>query len=127
MPSPPPSTESNHKRRAGIGGYAVAGSYLGDVRTFVVAAAVGLLVGLLAHVLGVLLIVLGVLLVGFGVLLTLTAIGAVIGIPLGFLGAFAIFLGAFGVHGTAAAVILGTAAGLVTYLRLERREARPIH
>jgi hypothetical protein len=111
----------------GIVGDTVAGSYREGVRAFVIAAAVGLLVGLLAHVLGVLLIVLGVLLVGIGVLLTLTAIGAVIGIPLGFLGGFAILLGAFGVHGTAAAVVLGTIAGLVAYLRLERREARPIH
>jgi len=78
-------------------------------------------------VLAAALIVLGLLLVGFGILLTLTAIGAVIGVPLGFLGAVAMLLGAFGAHGTGTAVVLGTIAGLVTYLRLEHREARPIH
>jgi hypothetical protein len=97
------------------------------MRSLVIAGAVGLLVGLLAHAVGVLLIVLGLSLIVVGVVLTLTAIGAVIGIPLGFLGALAMLLGAFGAHGTGAAVVLGTITGLVTYLRLERREARPIH
>jgi hypothetical protein len=77
--------------------------------------------------LGVLLVVLGLVLVVAGILLTLTAIGAVIGIPLGFVGAVAIAAGAFGAHGTGTAVILGTIAGLVVFMRLERREARPIH
>jgi hypothetical protein len=97
------------------------------VRAIVIAGAVGLLVGLTAHMLGVLLIVFGLMLVVAGILLTLTAIGAVIGIPLGFVGAIAVAFGAVGAHGTASALVLGTIAGLVTFLRLERREARPIH
>jgi hypothetical protein len=97
------------------------------VKSLLIAITIGLLVGLLAHTLGVLLIVLGITLVVAGIVLTLTAIGAVIGIPLGFLGAVAIAFGAVGASGTIEAVVLGFVAGLLIYLRLERRQARAIH
>jgi hypothetical protein len=97
------------------------------MRSVVIAAALGLLVGLLAHTLGVLLLVFGVTLVVAGLVLTMTAIGAIIGIPLGFLGALAVAFGLVGTGGTTASIVLGTVAGLATFQRLERRQTRTIH
>jgi hypothetical protein len=97
------------------------------MRALVIAAAVGLLVTLLAHTLGVLLFVLGLSLVVIGIVLTMTAIGAVIGIPLGLLGVLAVVFGAIGTGGTTASIVLGTIAGLLTFVRLERRQTRTIH
>jgi hypothetical protein len=92
------------------------------VKSLVYAGAVGVLVGLLAHTLGVVLIAFGLTLVVVGILLTLTAIGAVIGIPLGLFGGVAILFGVFGASGTVPAVVLGILAGLLVYTRLERRQ-----
>jgi len=89
-----------------------------------IAAGVGLLVGLLAHQLAVLALVLGFVLVIVGVLLTLTALGAVIGIPLMLLGAAEIALGALATGGAGPAIVLGGLVGLVTYSLLRRREER---
>jgi hypothetical protein len=100
---------------------------LDTVRSLLIAAAVGLIVGLLSHAVGVVVILLGITFVAAGIVLTLTVIGAVIGIPLGLLGALAIALGAFGASSTTSGIVLGILAGLLTYTRLERRHTQPVH
>jgi hypothetical protein len=76
------------------------------MRSALVAAVVGVLVALSAHALGTMVLVFGIIVVVVGVLLTLTAIGAILGIPLIFVGV-GVF-GALSAHGTVAALVLGS-------------------
>jgi hypothetical protein len=96
------------------------------MRSVLIAGVAGLLAGLMAHELGLLLIVFGLVVVVLGLLLTLTAIGAVVGVPLLFLGILEIALGAVSAHGTAPAVVLGCLVGVGVYAYLQRRERRPV-
>jgi uncharacterized membrane protein len=72
------------------------------------------------------LIVFGLAVVVLGLLLTLTAIGAVIGIPLLFVGTVDIALGAVSAHGSGPALVLGGLTGLAVYAYLQRREGRAL-
>jgi hypothetical protein len=92
----------------------------------VIATAVGLLAGLLAHQLGIAIVLLGLGLVVVAALLTMTVIGAVIGIPLLFVGAVGIVFGAASANGALPATLLGVVVGLVTYLRLSSRDERAV-
>jgi hypothetical protein len=94
------------------------------MRAALVAAIVGVLVALSAHVLGTMLLVFGILLVLVGIVLTLTAIGAVLGLPLIFLGVVVGVFGAVSAHGIVAALVLGSLAGLSVYLQMGKRKAR---
>src|SRR5262249_34347198 len=111
-------------RRQVPGGRPWVEGYAGPVRSLLVAAAVGVLMGLLAHELAVLLFMLGFVVVLAGLLLTLTAVGAVIGIPLMLVGAVEIVLGASSGDGAGPALVLGFLAALATYAHLRRRERR---
>jgi len=93
------------------------------MRTVAIAVVSGVLVGLLAHEVGTLVIVLSLFVILIGLLLTMTAIGAVIGIPLMFLGALGAVVGAAS-GGTGAAVLMGLIAGLTVFAVTRRRERR---
>jgi hypothetical protein len=94
------------------------------MRSALVAAVVGVLVALSAHVLGTMMLVFGIVLVLVGILLTLTAIGAILGIPLIFLGVVFGVFGAITAHGILAALALGSLVGLGVYLQMGRRKVR---
>jgi hypothetical protein len=85
----------------------------------------GVFVVLAAHLVGMLLIVFSLALVLMGVLLTMTVIGAVIGIPLVFLGALTLAFGAAGLGGGSSALVLGVVAGLVVFAVARRSERHP--
>jgi hypothetical protein len=89
-----------------------------------IGAAAGAVVAVAAHEVGALLIALSLVVVLVGLLFTLTAIGAVIGIPLMFAGALGVALGAASLGGTGSALVLGLIAGLLIYAVVRRRERR---
>jgi hypothetical protein len=95
-------------------------------RSLLIAGAVGLLAGLVAHQLGAVLVVLSLLLVAVALLLTLTVIGAIVGIPLLFVAALGIVLGAATAGGALPAVLLGLLVAVIVHARLRRRDRRPL-
>lgn len=94
------------------------------MRSVLIAAVGGGLVALAAHQVGALLIALSLLLVLVGLLFTMTAIGAVIGIPLMFIGTLVFALGFASLGGTGSALMLGLIAGLAIYALVRRHERR---
>lgn len=100
--------------------------YRDGMRPLLIATALGVLAGLVAHQLGAMLIVASLLLVIVALLLTLTVIGAIIGIPLLFIAAVGIFLGAATAGGALPAILLGLLVAVVLYSRLSRREQRTL-
>lgn len=94
------------------------------MRPLLIAGVSGLVVAVAAHAVGALLIALSLVVVLVGLLLTMTAIGAVIGIPLLFLGAMVMVLGAAGLGGGGWALLLGLLAGLAVYGLVRRGERR---
>lgn len=107
-------------------GQASCARYLGCMRSLLIAGAVGVLAGLVAHQLGALLVVLSLLLVVVALLLTLTVIGAIVGIPLLLLAAAGIALGAATAGGALPAVLFGLLVAVIVYTRLTRREHRTL-
>ncbi|HVS84863.1 MAG TPA: hypothetical protein VHD91_04465 [Gaiellaceae bacterium] len=87
--------------------------------------AVGLAVALIALVGPILLFAIGVFSILLGVVFCLTVIGIVIGLPLILVGVVSIVGGAIGGSlGPVFALVLGAAAGLLTYEQRRRKVAR---
>jgi hypothetical protein len=96
------------------------------VRAFGVASIVALVVAVSVLVLGTAMLVLGILVGLLGVFFCLTGIGAVIGIPLLFVGAIGFALGAVGTGGVGPALFFGALVGGGVYLVQGRRERREL-